>query len=72
MPLTTTTIRNAKPRKAQYKITDSGGLFVLVAPTGGKWWRLKYRHGGKEKLLSLGTFPDTSLTEARGKRDAAT
>jgi integrase len=71
MPLSTTAIRNAKPRNAQYKISDGGGLFMLIAPSGGKWWRLKYRHDGKEKLLSLGTFPDTSLGEARDKRDAA-
>jgi integrase len=71
MALTTTAIRNAKPRAAQYKIGDSGGLFLLVTPSGGKWWRFKYRHGGKEKLLSLGTFPDTSLANARERRDAA-
>jgi len=71
MPLTTTAVRNAKPRSAQYKLADGGGLFLLVAPTGGKWWRLKYRVRGKEKLLSLGIFPDTSLAEARDRRDAA-
>jgi integrase len=69
--LTTTAIRNAKPQRTQYKITDGGGLFILIAPSGGKWWRLKYRHGGREKLLSLGTFPDTSLAEARDRRDSA-
>ena len=43
----------------------------MVTPAGGKWWRLKYRFDGKEKLLSLGTYPDTSLAMAREKRDAA-
>ncbi|MGI8894937.1 MAG: tyrosine-type recombinase/integrase [Casimicrobiaceae bacterium] len=71
MPLTTTAIRSAKPRKKQYKLTDAGGLYLLIAPSGGKWWRLKYRHDGKEKLLSLGTFPDTSLADARARRGDA-
>jgi len=43
------------------KIGDSGGLFLLVTPTGGKWWRFKFRYGGKEKQLSLGTYPLVSL-----------
>jgi len=50
---------------------DGGGLYVEVAASGGKWWRLKYRHGGKEKRLSLGVYPDTGLKDARAKRDAA-
>jgi hypothetical protein len=48
---------------------DSGGLFLLVAPNGGKWWRFKYRFAGKEKLLSLGTYPDIALKDARDRRD---
>ena len=71
MSLSDTALRNAKPRNAPYKLYDAGGLFVIVTPAGGKWWRLKYRFGGKEKLLSLGTYPDTGLKEARGKRDEA-
>lgn len=72
MALTTTAIRNAKPRKSHfYKMADSGGLFMLIAPSGGKWWRIKYRHGGKEKLLSLGTFPEVPLAKARKRRDEA-
>ena len=46
-------------------------MFVLVAPTGGKLWRLKYRYAGKEKLLSLGAYPEVSLADARIKRDEA-
>jgi len=71
MPLTDTTIRNAKPGDRPYKLFDVHGLYLLVAPTGGKWWRLKYRFGGKEKLLSVGTYPDVTLRAARERRDDA-
>ena len=71
MALTDTTIRNAKPGDKPAKLFDERGLFLLVTPTGGKWWRLKYRHEGKEKLLSLGTYPDVSLKDARERRDSA-
>jgi len=52
-----------------YKMGDSRALFLLVTPSGGKWWRFKYRFGGKEKQLSLGVYPDVPLAEAREKRD---
>jgi len=71
MPLTDTAIRNAKPRDKARKLFDGGGLYLEVAPSGGKWWRLKYRYGGKEKRLSLGVYPDVSLKEARERRDEA-
>jgi integrase len=71
MPLTDTAIRNAKAADKPYKLADEKGLFLLVNPTGGKWWRLKFRVGGKEKLLSLGVYPDVTLKEARDKRDTA-
>jgi integrase len=71
MPLTDTAIRTAKPTGKPQKLTDGGGLFLLISSKGGKWWRLKYRFEGKEKLLSLGTYPDTSLKDAREKREAA-
>lgn len=64
-------IRGAKSKDKPYKMPDGGGLFLLVQPTGAKWWRLKYRLGGKEKQLSLGVYPDTSLKLARSKRDEA-
>ncbi len=67
MALTNAAIQNAKPRRAPYKMADGSGLFLLVTPSGGRWWRFKYRFGGKEKLLSLGTFPDTALATARRK-----
>src|ERR1044071_1298867 len=71
MPLTDTTIRNTKPGDKPLKLFDGGGLFLLVTPTGSKWWRLKYRFGGKEKLLSMGTYPQDGLKDARSRRDEA-
>lgn len=71
MALTDTAIRNAKAAARDYKLGDSGGLFVLVTPAGGKLWRLKFRIDGKERKLSLGRYPDISLSEARKRRDAA-
>jgi integrase len=71
MPLTDTTIRNAKPGEKPAKLYDERGLFVIVTPAGGKWWRFRYSFDGKEKLLSLGVYPDVSLKDAREKRDAA-
>jgi integrase len=71
MPLTDTALRNAGPGEKPYKLSDAGGLFLLVTPNGGKWWRLKYRHGGKEKLLSLGVYPAVTLAAARKARDEA-
>jgi integrase len=69
MPLTDTAIRAAKPREKPYKLADTGGLFLYVAPKGGKLWRMKYRHAGKEGLLSFGPYPAVSLKAAREKRD---
>lgn len=71
MPLPDTTIRNAKPADKARKLFDGGGLYLEVAPSGGKWWRLKYRYGGKEKRLSLGVYADVSLKDARERRDEA-
>lgn len=71
MALTDTSIRNAKPGNKQTKLYDERGLFLLVTPNGGKWWRFRYRFNQKEKLLSLGTYPDVSLKMAREKRDEA-
>lgn len=71
MPLTDTAIRTAKtPAKAQ-KLFDGAGLYLLLDPRGGRWWRFKYRYGGKEKLLSLGTYPTVGLRQARESREAA-
>lgn len=67
MPLSDTAVRKAKPEAKPYKLSDGGGLFLLVQPSGSKWWRYKYRFGGKEKLLALGSYPETGLAEARDR-----
>lgn len=71
MPLTDTAIRNAKPGAKPVKLFDERGLYLLVTPAGGKWWRFRYRFAGKEKLLSLGIYPDVALKAARDRRDDA-
>ena len=65
MPLTDVAVRSAKPGPKPIKLSDERGLFLLVQPSGGKLWRLKYRVAGKEKKLSLGRYPDVALKEAR-------
>src|SRR5690242_14102720 len=69
--LTDTEIRRSKPRAAPYRMTDGRGLYLQVTPAGGKLWRWKYRHGGKEKLMSFGQYPDVPLVSARGRHAAA-
>lgn len=69
MALTDVKVRSAKPLEKMYKIPDSGGLVLLVYPNGSKYWRLRYHFGGKEKMFSLGTYPDITLAEARNRRD---
>src|SRR5258705_13662459 len=71
MSLTDTAIKRTRPDTKTLKLFDGGGLYLEVAPSGGKWWRWKYRSGGKEKRLSFGVYPDVSLKAAREKRDAA-
>ncbi len=71
MPLTDTAIRNAKAAAKPIKLSDERGLFLLVAPSGGKWWRFRYRFNGKHKSLSMGVYPDVPLIKARKKRDEA-
>lgn len=71
MALSDATIRAAKASNNQFKLYDEGGLFLIVKPSGGKLWRLKYRHVGKEQQLTIGRYPDVGLKEAREKRDAA-
>lgn len=70
-PLSEMQIKKAKPAEKDYKLFDGGGLFLLVTPTGGKLWRLKYRFGGTEKQLSLGAYPEISLQDARQRREDA-
>lgn len=71
MPLSHFQLTNAKPATKPYKLSDGGGLHIIVKPSGSKLWRLKYRFLGKERLLSFGTFPLLSLAEARAKREEA-
>ncbi len=71
MPLTAIEVRNARPAEKTRKMFDGGGMYLEVSPSGGKWWRLKYRFDGKEKRLSLGVYPDISLKEARERRTEA-
>jgi integrase len=63
--------RKAGPGERDYKLADEKGLHLLVRPNGSKLWRMKYRHAGKEKLLSFGAYPEVTLAEARERRDAA-
>ena len=71
MSLTDTKIRNARPGDKPIKIRDGRGLYLLVHPNGGKWWRFDYRFGGKRKTLSMGTYPDVSLKKARERLQTA-
>jgi hypothetical protein len=71
MALTDKVIRTLKGEAKPYKKADENGLFLLVQPSGGRLWRLKYRFGGKEKKLGLGRYPEVSLKEARRRRDEA-
>ena len=64
-------IRASRPKEKPYKLFDERGLFMLVTPSGGRLWRLRYRLGGVEKLLTLGAYPDVTLKRAREKRDEA-
>lgn len=71
MKLNTRQVDTAKAQNKPYKLSDGGGLYLLVNPTGSKYWRLKYRVAGKEKLLSVGVYPDVTLADARSKREDA-
>ncbi len=71
MALTDTAIRRSNPQEKPYKLTDGKGLFLLVNPSGGKLWRWKYRFGGKEKLMTLGAYPDVTLAAARARHAEA-
>ena len=71
MALSDLRIKKARPDTKAYKLSDGGGLFLLVKPNGSKLWQQKYRHLDKERLLSHGPYPEVSLAAARKKRDAA-
>lgn len=66
--LTALAIENAKPKQKSYKLSDGNGLHLLVEPTGSKLWRFRYQFGGKEKMISLGSFPEVSRYGAHEAR----
>ncbi|MBU4500777.1 MAG: Arm DNA-binding domain-containing protein, partial [Gammaproteobacteria bacterium] len=70
-PLTIGLIRKTKPASKPVKLTDGGGMYLLLQPEGSRYWRLDYRFEGKRKTLALGVYPDVSLKEARKRRHAA-
>jgi hypothetical protein len=69
--LTARQVDTSKAKDKPYKLSDGGGLYLLVNPNGARYWRLKYRVAGKEKSLALGVYPDVSLADARQKRAEA-
>src|SRR5580693_6042822 len=71
MALTSFSIQNIRPKEKPYKLSDGNGLHLLVNPNGSKLWRLRYRFGGKQNMIGLGSFPEISLADARAKRDDA-
>src|SRR5262245_27866523 len=71
MPLNDTRVRNAKPQTKTYKLSDGGGMYLLVTPDGARYWRLDYRFAGKRRTLALGVYPIMALSAARTGRDEA-
>ncbi|HHR6187584.1 TPA: tyrosine-type recombinase/integrase [Providencia alcalifaciens] len=71
MALTDTKVRAAKPEEKAYTLTDSDGLFLYIHPNGSKYWRFRFRFGGKQHLMAFGVYPEISLADARERRDAA-
>ena len=71
LPLTDLQVKNAKPKDKPYKLTDGGGLYVLITPSGGKLWRFDYAFEDKRKTLFLKSYPEITLSEARQRRDEA-
>jgi Arm DNA-binding domain len=71
MPLTDTAVCNAKRRERPQKLSDGGGLHLLVNPDGARYWRMAYRYHRRQKTLALGVYPLVSLADARAARDAA-
>jgi Arm DNA-binding domain len=71
MALTDTHIRNAKPKTKSYKLSDGGGMYLLITPDGARYWRLDYRFSGKRRTLALGVYPTTTLSNARTRREEA-
>ena len=70
MALTAVEVRVLKGRERPYKVSDSGGLYLFIQPSGQRYWRLAYRYDGKQRTMALGVYPDVGLADARSKRDA--
>ncbi|AWX89580.1 tyrosine-type recombinase/integrase [Klebsiella quasipneumoniae] len=71
MALTDTKVRSAKPQEKEYTLVDGDGMFLLIYPNGSKYWRFRFRFGGKQHLMAFGVYPETSLAGARQKREEA-
>lgn len=71
MALTDTKVRSAKPEAKEYSLVDGDGMFLLMHPNGSKYWRFRFRFGGKQHLMAFGVYPETSLADARQKREEA-
>ncbi|EOU9528825.1 tyrosine-type recombinase/integrase [Cronobacter dublinensis] len=71
MALTDTKVRSAKPKEKEYSLVDGDGMFLLIHPNGSKYWRFRFRFGGKQHLMAFGVYPETSLADARQKREEA-
>ncbi|WP_413536275.1 tyrosine-type recombinase/integrase [Rahnella inusitata] len=71
MALTDNKVRSAKPEAKEYSLVDGDGMFLLIHPNGSKYWRFRFRFGGKQHLMAFGVYPETSLADARHKREAA-
>lgn len=71
MALTDVKVKTAKPKEKPYKPADGGGMYLLINANGSKYWRMKYRFASKEKMLSIGVYPDVTLADAREKRSEA-
>ncbi len=68
MALTDTKVRSAKPEEKEYSLVDGDGMSLLVKPNGSKYWRFRFRFGGKQHLMAFGVYPDVSLADAREEK----
>ncbi|CAH5481909.1 Prophage integrase IntA [Enterobacter cloacae] len=71
MALTDTKVRSVKSEEKEYSLVDGDGMFLLIHPNGSKYWRFRFRFGGKQHLMAFGVYPDVSLADARKKREEA-
>ncbi|EKN4073710.1 tyrosine-type recombinase/integrase [Yersinia enterocolitica] len=71
MALTDIKVRSAKPQEKEYTLVDGDGMFLLIHPNGSKYWRFRFRFGGNQHLMAFGVYPETSLADARQKREEA-